>query len=396
MNGDQPTIQIQVMSPHDAIGGGALHARGIAQGLRSAGLRVSLLCTGDGRPTRDPDYDEVFACQPRSWPLLWRFPPVGSLPFWYRRVPKTTAHVDAVFALSPVLAMATRWTLPNVPVLYCPAVLDQVEHPEAPRSPFTWLERQAFQQSRAVLLTCAAIRDAVERLYCPLRVPNDVRPLGIDREHALRVTRTRAELGVPPDARLLLTIGLINENKGQRHIARALARHAQPNWWWALLGDGPDIAVVREELRGSAIETRTLFLGQERTPANWLAAADILVAASRHETFGLAIAEALLAGVPVVLPDDRPPHTLSPLAATIRSHRLGLTYTRADPESLVQMLEAIMRNEDERRAMGRRAADYADEAFSWDGYVQRGLALLELECGKVAERAAHAGQLVEP
>lgn len=376
MNRILRTIQIQVMSPYDTVGGGALHARGIAQGLRRAGVRVSLLCTGDGGAASDPDYDEVFACRPKAWPFLWRFPPLGSVPFWFRTVPRTTAHVDAVVALSPVPAVATRWALPEIPVLYCPAILDRVEHPNTRRSPVNWFEQWAFRRAQGVLFTSEAVREAAEVLYRPLRVPTGICPLGVDHDHALRVTRTRAELGIPPDARLLLTVGLVNENKGQRHIARALARCAQTNWWWAILGEGPDEVRVRSELRASIIEPRTLFVGQEPNPANWFAAADVLVASSRHETFGLAIAEALRAGLPVVIPKNQIRWTLSPLAEPVRAHRLGYTFDRRDTGSLAQALTAVLGDDRELNEMGRRAAAFASANFSWDRYAAHVLELL--------------------
>ena len=371
------TIQIQMMSPHDAVGGGALHARGIAQGLRRAGVRATLLCIGDdGRPA-DPDYDEIIACRPRSWPLLWRWPPLGSLPYWYRATARSTAQVDAVIALSPAMAVAASWVRHRAPVLYCPAVLDKVERPNTPRSPLKWLERQAFRRSDAILFTADAVRRAVEALYCPLRSPWDICPLGIDREHALKATRTRAQLGVPNDARLVVTVGLVNENKGQRYIARALAVCAEPNWFWAIVGDGPDDPAIREALRGSSIEKRTLFVGKDPNPADWLAAADLLVASSRHETFGLAIGEALQAGLPVVIPADRLGNALSPLAESVERHELGFTFERCDAGSLAGALRAALANRGALLKMGTRAATFARDHFSWERYAKKALSLIE-------------------
>ena len=371
------SIQIQVMAAHNAVGGGALHARGIAQGLRRAGVRVSLLCTGGGT-AGDLDYDELLVRRPKAWPLLWRFPPLGSMPFWYRTMPRTTAHVDAVVALSPVMAVATRWALPQITVLYCPAILDRAAHPDTRQSPLNWFERQAFRRAQGVLFTSEAVREAAEVLYCSIRVPVGICPLGVDRHHALQVTKTRAELGIPPEARLLLTVGLVHENKGQRYIARALARCAKPDWWWAILGEGPDQARVRGALRGSVLEPRTLFVGREPNPGSWFAAADLLVASSRSETFGLAIGEALQAGLPVVIPNNQIRRTLSPLAESVRKHGLGRTFDRRDTASLANALTAALGDDRELKKMGRRAAAFASANFSWDRYAAN---ILELAAG---------------
>ncbi|MFQ5806993.1 MAG: glycosyltransferase family 4 protein [Phycisphaerae bacterium] len=377
-----------MLTAHHALGGGARHARNLAQGLRACGIRVSLLCTGTHDANGDADYDEIIARQPRSWPLLWRFQPFGSAPFWYRAVRKATAHVDAVIALSAPLAMATHWALPNKPLLYAPAMLDKVEHPDARWSALRWFEKQAFQRAHRVLVTATAVRAAVKTLYCPLRAPTGVCPLGVDDRHTRRVSRTRADLGIPSDAKLLLTVGLVNENKGQRYIAQALARCAEPDWWWVLVGRSERELAVRRELRGSGIASRTLFVGADQHVGDWYAAADLFVAASRAETFGQAIAEALWAGLPVVIPENVLGTVLSPLAEVVQRYRLGYTFARGNTSSLAGALTAALGDERQLRAMALQAAAFARANFKWSSYAQCALRLFESRSDLVYEVVA--------
>lgn len=373
----QMTIQIQIPVSDKAVGGGVRHASSLARGLRELGVRVSLLRTGEPRPDRDCDFDQVITCQPRSLPLLWRYQPFGSAPFWIRTIRKAAAHVDAVIALAAAPAFATRWAWPKKPLMFAPAILDKVERPESPRSPYKWFETKAFQYADRVLVRTQAVRAAIEGHYLPLRCPVGIALPGVDDRHASNATRTRQQLGVPADAKLLITMGLVNENKGQRYIAEALARCARPNWWWAIVGTGDDEPAIRAALRGSDIENRTLFVGVDPRAADWYAAADLLVASSRHETFGQAIAEALWVGLPVVIPQNQLGVALSPLAEHVERYRLGHTFKRCDADSLVNTLTQALGDEHELRETGRRAAAFASANFKWSNYAECALRLFE-------------------
>jgi len=386
-------IQIQLMSPPDAVGGGAVHARGLARALRGLGAQVSLLCTGSTRPAADPAFDKIISCQPRCWPLLWRVSPLGTLCFWRGAVRAALAGADAVISLSPVMAFATRRARPDLPRLYAPASLFGTEPRGSSSRGLRWLERHVLRDTRRILLSAAAVRRAIETLCRPLNAAVGICPLGVDAGRLCHVARSRTGLGVPAGARLLLTVGPLNANKGQRAIARALAKCARPDWWWALLGSGADEAAIRGTLRGSAIETRVVFAGRDAHPADWYAAADLLVSASQSETFGLSIAEALHAGVPVVIPRDEPGSTLSPLADAVESFRLGQTYSRTDTRALADALTRTLDDEHGLAATGGRAAAFARANFSWQAYARCALQLLQDPSDITREPPTRSGAL---
>lgn len=370
------TIQIQLMSPSDYVGGGAFYARGIAQGLRSCGVTPTLLCTGSVEPN-DPNYHRLDTHAPGVLPLLWRLDPLGALPSWIRAVRRSVQGVDAVISLSPVMAFATMFAAPRMPLIYAPATVDRVENPMTRHGPYQWLEAQCYRRADRVLLTGSAVREAVERLYMPLRQPIGECLFGIDVPHACRVERSRRDLDVPESAVLVLTVGLINENKGQRYIAEALAHCAKPNWHWAVVGEGTDEPTIRAVLSGSCMQSKTRFTGLDPRIADWYAAADILVASSRHETFGLAIAEAIAAGIPVVIPRNTPGVAMSPLAEAVERYGLGRTFERCHTESLIEMLTGLLSDPDQRYAIAARARAFSASNFDWARYARCAIKLLE-------------------
>jgi alpha-1,6-mannosyltransferase len=80
-----------------------------------------------------------------------------------------------------------------------------------------------------------------------------------------------------------------------------ILRGREPGACLVMLGDGPERARLEQEAPPGV-----RFLGFERDRsrlASALASADMLVHACPYETFGLAVAEAIACGIPVVVPD---------------------------------------------------------------------------------------------
>lgn len=388
MKPDELHIQIQVMSPLDALGGGAVHACGIAGALRRRGVRASLLCTGDPDERDDREFGRVVTARPPRLPLLWRWPAVSSLPHWVRTIRRTARDADGIVSLSPVLAAASRRALPGVPLVYCPAALHAFERAGKPPGFLERCEGAALRKSDAVLFPADEVREAAGAGAGPQGPRHAVCPLGIDESRVRPGADPRPEFGIPPEATVLLTVGSINENKGQRRIARALAEIRRDDWWWVIVGDGPDRSLVAAELRGSPFADRTVFVGNVERVGDWYAAADVLVAASRYETFGLACAEALWSGLPIVIPQNQRGRVLSPLADAVETRGLGRTFDRDDPAALLRVLTELADDAELRAAIGREARAYARRRFSWSRYGEHVLELLgvDVPCGHACAR----------
>ncbi|MGW4230411.1 glycosyltransferase [Streptomyces sp. NPDC004980] len=131
---------------------------------------------------------------------------------------------------------------------------------------------------------------------------------GIDVEafrfdHAQR-RATRALLGIPDDAFVVGGVGRLVPGKRFDLLIRAVA--ALPGAWLVLAGEGPEAGALRALATRSGVADRVRFLGgcgaggdaPGIPPVLW--AMDTFVSASREETFGLAVVEALAAGLPVV------------------------------------------------------------------------------------------------
>jgi len=70
-----------------------------------------------------------------------------------------------------------------------------------------------------------------------------------------------------------------------------------------LIGDGPDVSVARQMTRQLDLSSRVNFLGAQESLVPLLSIADLFLLPSAQESFGLAAAEAMACGVPVVASD---------------------------------------------------------------------------------------------
>ena len=114
---------------------------------------------------------------------------------------------------------------------------------------------------------------------------------------------TRRRFALPQSQPLLLNVGRVTEQKNQDVLIRALA--CLPQAHLAVAGAGAMDDAFHELAVTLGIETRLHMLGalQAQDIADLYAAADLFVFPSIWETFGLAAAEAAMAGMPMVVAD---------------------------------------------------------------------------------------------
>jgi glycosyltransferase involved in cell wall biosynthesis len=135
-----------------------------------------------------------------------------------------------------------------------------------------------------------------ERRLMPLAtVPNAVPPAPPPAD--------RAELGLPPDAQLVLAVGRLVEQKNHALAVRAIAE--VPDAVLAIAGTGPLLGDLERQARETGVADRVLFLGLRPDARALMGAADVVVMPSRWEGLPLSALEALASGTPLVATDVR-------------------------------------------------------------------------------------------
>ena len=186
---------------------------------------------------------------------------------------------------------------------------------------------------------------------------------GIDRHHfspARREAQLRQRWGATADAPVVLHVGRLAPEKDYPLLFQTFAamRAADPRCRFVLVGDGP----LRVSLERAHPECRfTGFLPPDELAAHY-ASADIYIHASRSETFGNVLVEALASGLAVAGFDYAAAQQL------IHSGRHGLLVPLDRPDLLVHAAVRLV-HEPALRAQLRRFAPDAVAAHSWDRVI---------------------------
>jgi glycosyltransferase involved in cell wall biosynthesis len=111
-------------------------------------------------------------------------------------------------------------------------------------------------------------------------------------------TRARAELGLPNDVLLLGMVCRLVWQKGCIDLLSVIERLPQ-RWHAVICGDGPQRNELQREIESRGLNRRIHLLGTQADVAAVYASLDAYAFLSHYEPFGLVLAEAMAARVPV-------------------------------------------------------------------------------------------------
>lgn len=153
--------------------------------------------------------------------------------------------------------------------------------------------------------------ERVEKLLKRYKVtlPMKVIPTGVDIESLNQpiTNDVRHDLGIEPDAQVLLTLSRIAGEKKINRILNALPEIVDefPKVCLVIAGDGPDLEVLQEQVERLTLEDNVIFAGDvpHEDVGSFYKMADLFVSASDTETQGLTYIEALASGTRCVVYD---------------------------------------------------------------------------------------------
>ncbi len=112
----------------------------------------------------------------------------------------------------------------------------------------------------------------------------------------------RKELGVPPDATLLLSVGELNTNKNHETVIRAIS---DLDVYYMIAGEGDLKGHLQSVINELGLTERVKLLGYRIDMTDLYRAADICVFPSFREGLGMAAIEGMACGLPLVAADNR-------------------------------------------------------------------------------------------
>lgn len=231
----------------------------------------------------------------------------------------------------------------------------------------TQIERRALIATRKLFVASEYSRTRLPQWHPGLQVQAEVIGGGADLARFRPLdTRAaiRAERGIPEDAFLFLAVRRLDPRMGLMALidgfARMAAAHPRARLWIA--GKGSQHAALEQRIASMGLQQRIRLLGfvpEEELPILYGIADCTLMPSLDLEGFGLATAESLACGTPVVASRaGANPELVQPLGD-------GLLFEPGSPESIASALERIVSGQ--LHLPGRDACtDYARREFRWD------------------------------
>ncbi len=129
--------------------------------------------------------------------------------------------------------------------------------------------------------------------------------IGIDLDRfqnvSVNVAAKRNELGIPAEAKVLLSVGELNQNKNHQVVIKALAELKDPAIYYLIAGQGDKKAELQQLAKSLGIENQVQLLGYRGDINELCQMADLFVFPSYREGLSVAVMEAMASGLPCVV-----------------------------------------------------------------------------------------------
>lgn len=297
--------------------------------------------------------------------------PTTRLPGAYRLgvSPRMAAALEQAAHAADILHTHSLWMMPNI---YPGRVARRsrcklVISPRGTLEPWAW-RRSRWRKALIWYLGQARTLRAADLFHATARSEYEaIRARGFTQQVALIPNGVhipeRRSRGSVEAKRSLLFLSRIHPKKQVDLLLRVWRRlePAFPDWHLTVAGPlGNPYARAMENLAPELGGTRVTFPGELHASVKLeaLGAADLFVLPTRSENFGLAIAEALASGVPVITTHGAP-------WAGLVSHGCGWWIPDSEVEIEQTLQHAMSRSRAELRAMGARGRAWMQQSFSW-------------------------------
>lgn len=392
-------ILTRAVFPLHGYGGLERHVYDLVRALIERGMEVTLISP----PPTDPDVT-AGAVHPgltaefipyRTFPMAGRrgttvIDRSTAYPIWGLRAGRRAlgmvraGRIDIVHGFGASVlgyARARRRGEGTAPLVMNPQGLEEFGATDPSRAP---LKRAAYLPLRKAVIASAAAADAVIATDRSLE-PVVLQHLGIPRARlttipnaldlrtidgctdAAGVARLRAQHGVTPDERVLLSVGRLEVSKGFHVLLRALAAARDHGglegvrWRWVVLGDGPNRAVLESLASELGLERQAHFLGRV-TDADmhaWHELSTVFVHPTLYEGSSLVTLEAMAHRRAVVA------SAAGGIPDKVRPGENGWLVPPGDPSALAAAISGAVADAAKLARYGAAGRAIVEREFSW-------------------------------
>lgn len=179
-------------------------------------------------------------------------------------------------------------------------------------------------------------------------------------ESQLSQSQARKSLDLPEDALVLGTVGRLEEQKGHRHLIKALALlHQQGiDAYLLIVGDGREKPALTAQTQQLGLEERVKFLGTRQDLGDLFRAMDLFVMPSLWEGLSLAMLSAIAAGLPLIATD------VGGVRNVLGSGENGFIVAPGNPEELANKIAYGLGHPEKTREMAARGKQKIHATYS--------------------------------
>ncbi|MGC3964795.1 MAG: glycosyltransferase [Rhodocyclaceae bacterium] len=335
--------------------------------LHAQGVRTSLLAPA--YPAED-DHDDVIRIESRYLPMdpEDRMMKRGAIRHWLATQRNSAERFDLVHIQTPFVAHYAGLEIARM--LGVPAVatyhtyFEEYLHHYVPFLPEGWMRGAARRFSRSQCNALDAVIVPSHAMAATLSAygverPVHILPTGLptDRFGGGDGDDFRTRYRIEPGRPLLLFVGRVAHEKNIAFLIDMMGqlRVSHPEALLLVTGEGPALGALREHVADAGLTAQVRFLGyldRRHELADCYRAADVFVFASRTETQGLVLLEAMAQGKPVV--------ALSVMGTRdILEGAPGALVAPDDVGGFAECVRGLLESPARRHEMGDQARQYA-------------------------------------
>jgi len=229
-----------------------------------------------------------------------------------------------------------------------------------------WGDYRVLRDAAATLFTCEEEKLIAPKSFWLYRAHAVVTGLGastpdVDLDRAAE--NFLSEYPQLRGTRIVLFMGRLHPKKGCDLLLSAFAKAYLSAPQWRLLMVGPDQVGWQLQLQGQAqqlgISERVCWAGPRMGDRRWgpLAAAEVFILPSHQENFGIAVAEAMACGKPVLISDK------VNIWREIQQEKAGLVASDTAEDTARMLSQWVALDADERMAVAKHARNCFEKHF---------------------------------
>ncbi|BFM39377.1 glycosyltransferase family 4 protein [Synechocystis sp. LKSZ1] len=241
---------------------------------------------------------------------------------------------------------------------------------------FITIEKKIAQKTNFLITVCELNRKEALQLGIVNQDNAQTIYSGIDfdkLDQTFDYNSLKQELNIIPETKIITMVGRLDKQKAPYYLITAFAQVLEkfPDTILLLVGEGELEESLRNQIKALNIELNVKFLGSRDDVPVILNITNIFALSSLWEGLGRAMTEAMLMGIPVVVPN------IYGIPEIVHHNETGLLFEAKDTDQLANHLVFLLNNPQECQRLGKNAKVLTRRLFDGKEMVRQIEAIYE-------------------